>query len=93
MARRSRIKAIDFMWQDAQYVCGVGFQEDRTEAQEALAISISEIANNPLTPYSVVEALGDIVRKAHQIGYDHGWKSGLTARLTTHALLPSEPGA
>lgn len=75
MARRTRLRAIDFMWKDAQYACGIGGQDDQTEAQESLTADISAIANDPSTPFAVVEALGEIVRKAHQIGYDRGSSS------------------
>ena len=70
-----RTRAIDFMWQDAAYPCGIDGQfSERSEIQTRLSDSLNDIANDPKTPLHIIEAIGYIVRQAYDIGYEQGKK-------------------
>ena len=75
-----RQKAVDFMFHDFAYVGGQGLQEDQTDEQEMLTRQVMELVNNPTTPLHVVQALGDLLRKAKNIGYQRGYDAAMLVR-------------
>jgi len=82
-----RQKAIDFMFRDFAYVGGQGFQEDQTDEQIALTRDVMELASNPTTPLHIVYELGDLLRKAKNIGYQRGYREATTARRVAATVV------